>query len=574
MNKLRSLPLAFACGLLSTAASTQSVTAGDSAPLPVIASPPASQLDTNTLPPPPTINEQESPTGIVGTAYTYQFTAINGVAPLAWSETPLLTMGLSLSRQGVLSGTPTTSGQFLITLHVTDAVNRAATAAPMTVRVSLSRLPGGFAGTGSLSIPRAGHTATMLLTGKVLVAGGGNGAPDATAELYDAAARAFTRTTGNMTKVRSRHTATLLKLSNPADRDYGKVLILGSGDTTAELYDPATSTFTATAGSMKHARTSPTATLLDTGKVLIVGGSTTGDLTAELYDPASETFSFTGSTTVARSGHTATLLTDGSVLIAGGGTATGELYDPESGKFTRTVGNMTEPRSGHTATLLGSADGVQSGHVLIIGGDGTADLYNPSAETFARIGSLLPTMRPSYRHTASLLQDGTVLEAGGYNFVIGCGGQVQSAEKAAALFAPESDGFTATKGTLFIARDTHTATVLQDGTVLVVGGLRHVLNSLPPPQCVTNVALSSAELFMTAKPSNPKLTGYCWGSLFANMCGTAQDLTQCPVGQPAIAPTHVAGCLPPQSAFVDDARACTARNSRGLTIHGACLLPP
>jgi WD40 repeat protein len=466
-----------------------------------------------------------------------------------------------------------TSGQFLVTLYVTDSAKHTASAST-TVRVSLARAPAGFAYAGTLSIPRAGHTATLLLTGKVLVAGGGNGGPDPTAELYDPAAGTFT-TTGNMKKARSRHTATLLNLSNPAERNYGKVLIVGSGDTTAEIYDPATGTFRFT-GSLKHARISPTATLLDTGKVLIVGGSTT-DLTAELYDPASETFSFTtGDTTVARSGHTATLLTDGSVLIAGGATATAELYEPALGKFKPTVGKMTEPRSGHTATLLGAADGVQSGHVLIIGGDGTADLYNPSSETFSRIGSLLASMSPSYRHTASLLNDGTVLTAGGYNFISECGGQVQSAENAAALFAPESDGSTPTTGTLFTARDTHTATVLEDGTVLVVGGLQHVLN-LPPPQCVTNVALSSAERFMTAKPSNPKLTGYCWGSVFhgaPQQCGIAQDSTQCPVGQPAIAPTSVAGCLPPQFQFVDDARFCTARNSRGQTIRGYCLLPP
>src|SRR5262249_35013575 len=154
---------------------------------------------------------------------------------------------------------------------------------------------------------------------------------------------------GNMKKARIRHTATLLKLSSPTAPNYGKVLIVGSGDTTAELYDPTTSTFAVT-GSLKHARTAPTTTRLSTGKVLIVGGSkTAADQTAELYDPASGTFSFTGSTTVARTGHTATLLLNGRVLIAGGAAeATAELYDPGSGKFTQTVGNMTEPRSGHT----------------------------------------------------------------------------------------------------------------------------------------------------------------------------------------------------------------------------------
>ena len=70
---------------------------------------------------------------------------------------------------------------------------------------------------------------------------------------------------------------------------------------------------------MHHARTSPAATLLDNGKVVVVGGdSSTTDLRAELYDPASATFSYTGSTMAPRSGHTATFLIDGSVLIVGG----------------------------------------------------------------------------------------------------------------------------------------------------------------------------------------------------------------------------------------------------------------
>jgi WD40 repeat protein len=486
---------------------------------------------------------------------------------------PRLNMGLSLTPSGVLSGTPTIDGEFHITLKVTDAQNRSASVLT-TVRVSLARSPAGFALKGNLNIPRAGHSATLLLSGNVLVAGGGNGVPDPTAELYDPATGTFTRTTGNMTKARSRHTATLLKLSNPADRNYGKVLILGSGDTTAELYDPATSTFRATTGSMKHARTSPTATLLSTGKVLIVGGSTTpNDPTAELYDPASETFSFTGDTTLARSGHTATLLHNGTVLIAGGAAAaTAELYNPGSGKFTPTVGDMTEPRSGHTATLLGAADGVQSGYVLIVGVDGTAELYDPNTETFARTGSLLPSMHPSYRHTASSRNDGTVLVAGGYKFIQIGSCQVPSAQNAAALFAPESDGFTAPTGTLTVARDTHTATVLEDGTVLVVGGIQQTFTQSGTQCVVTNGILDQAELFQTARPGSPPLSGTCFGRLqFVPMCGVTQDFTQCPVGTPAIAPTAVS-CGFFGSGFVDIARQCTVRTSTGQRRSGYCSI--
>jgi hypothetical protein len=484
---------------------TFTVMVTDSAPTPVSQSLPFTI--SVSLPPPPTIVDgQETPTGTVGVAYTpYPFTASDGVPPLLWSETPALTMGLTLSAQGVLSGTPTAAGQFPVTVNVTDAVNRSAPRYPIIVRVSLARPPASFMDTGSMTIARTAHAATLLLSGKVLVTGGGNGAADPTAELYDPASGTFSPTQGKMTEARSGHTATLLKLSNPAATNYGKVLIVGSVDASAELYDPASSTFAAT-GSMHHARTSPTATLLNTDKVLIVGGNTTsGDLTAELYDPATGTFADTGSTTILRTEHTATLLADGRVLIAGGnGAATAELYDPTHGTFTATIGNMSESRSGHTATLLGAADGVQNGYVLIIGTDSSADLYDPSTQTFTRVGSFetapsggLPFRQPVFAHTASLRSDGTVLAAGGYRNRI-CGFFNHSAGPVSgygsALFAPESDGFTLT-GSLNTPRDMHTATVLQNGAVLVVGGTQHSLLRLGPGCLHRAVVLSSAELF-------------------------------------------------------------------------------
>jgi hypothetical protein len=251
---------------------------------------------------------------------------------------------------------------------------------------------------------------------------------------------------------------------------------------------------------MHHPRSSPTATLLNTGKVLIVGANTTsGDLVAELYDPTSGTFSDTGSTTTLRTRHTATLLTSGQVLIAGGGTATAELYNPTSGTFTATAGEMTEPRSGHTATLLGAADGVQNGYVLIIGTDRSAELYEPSTQTFARVGSLPSLIGFSgWRNTASLRNDGTVLAAGG-STETRCGrfgGFGPVSRNGGALFAPESDGFTVT-GSLNTARDGHTATVLQDGTVLVVGGMQQFFTpGIVGFRCIHHANfLSSAELF-------------------------------------------------------------------------------
>jgi WD40 repeat protein len=465
-----------------------SVTVTDSSYPPVT----ATAAVTLTVNDPPTINAAEPLTGTVGLMYVpFQFTVSDGLAPpLAWLETPLLSGGLSLSSDGILSGTPTAAGQFPITLNVTDARGQSASPVPVVVRVSLPHSGSFTVLSASMTAPRSGHTATLLTSGKVLIAGGANGAADASAELYDPATGAFTAT-GSMTEARTGHTATLL---NDSARS---VLIVGSVDMTAELYNPATGTFTAT-GSMHHARTSPTATLLsntgpNAGKVLVVGGNTaSGDLVAELYDPGTGTFTDTGSTTIVRSGHTATLLTTsplaGQVLIAGGSdSASAELYNPATGLFTKT-GDMTVTRSGHTATELGTQDGAQNGDVLIVGTDGSADLYDPSKGTFARIGSLLPPMQTSNAHTANLRSDGTVLAAGGYGFGGSRGLICAISGTAAALFAPESDGFTAT-GSLGTRRDSHTATVLADGTVLIVGGTEH-------SGCLTGaVVLSSAELF-------------------------------------------------------------------------------
>ena len=269
-----------------------------------------------------------------------------------------------------------------------------------------------------------GHTATLLPNGKVLLAGGfvnsvwdysdsvsGNGAG-----LYDSATGVLS-VTGNMTANRGDHTATLLA--------NGKVLIAGGADqdptgtglASAELYDPSTGTFTQT-GSMAVGRFLHTATLLQSGKVLIVGGALTSAsdpvATAEVYDPATGTFTMTGAMATAREQHTATLLADGRVLIAGGTTSTGtgdptatvEVYDPSTGSFSVT-GSMAEARSLHTATLL------PSGKVLVAGGgddNSTAEVYDPATGAFSTTGGM-EIGRSG--HTATLLPNGSVLVAGG-----------------------------------------------------------------------------------------------------------------------------------------------------------------
>ena len=235
----------------------------------------------------------------------------------------------------------------------------------------------------------------------------------------------------------------------------------------AELYQMGSHTFVAT-GSMADARYEHTATLLRDGRVLVVGGADMMDgidnlATAELYDPLTGKFTRTGSMAQGRAAHTATLLADGRVLIAGGyggGTlplTSAEIYDPATGKFT-TTGSMTVARLNHTATML------VGGSVLITGGAdsnsnvlSSAEIYDPASGTFHATGSMTT---PREWHTATTLGDDRVLIVGGFG-----GGNLASAE----IYDPATGKFTAT-GSMKTARKGHTATLLIYGQVIVAGG--------------------------------------------------------------------------------------------------------
>jgi Putative Ig domain/Galactose oxidase, central domain len=460
-------------------------------------------------PPPPTIdlhirNGQVDyinlpPTGTVGSIYRaygvdqpgFQFKANDGLAPLVWSESGALP-GLVFSLDGLLSGTPTAAGRFPITVNVVDSLKQSAAGVPLTIRVSAARPAAAFTATGSMVTPRWRHTATLLANGKVLVTGGMTTKSQAlaSAETYDPATGIFT-VTGNMAVARWGHAATLL--------NSGKVLVTSGDQPAAELYDPATGTFSTT-GSFVAPHSSPhSATLLNNGKVLIAGGDSAA---AELFDPASGTFAATGSMTATRTGHVASLLADGRVLVVGGGAATAEIYEPTAGTFSAAAGSPAPAPGmgpGPGPSVPQSATRLPDGRVLVCGTGIDAQVFDPSTGLFASVGDLIGPITGS---TANLLRDGTVLLAGGYLWVGSVNGfgtrfYIYSSLTFAERFAPESEGFTAT-GLLATARDGHTATVLADGSVLVVGGVERVRNigtSLRPTVGGSVTFLASAELY-------------------------------------------------------------------------------
>jgi hypothetical protein len=314
--------------------------------------------------------------------------------------------------------------------------------------------------TGAPQYHRHHGTLTLLPNGKVLSAGGisdylGHPFPYSVAELYDPATGTWT-SAGSMLTTHWKHTATLLP--------NGKVLVVGtdsgSGDyTKAELYDPAANNWSAT-GSLATGRQSHTATLLPNGKLLVVGGVGGGNLaSAELYDPAAGTWSTAGSLSTARGLHTATLLPNGKVLVSGGtgsGTLTSaELYDPVTNSWSGT-GTMTAARFSHQAALL------PSGKVLVAGGSGaltSAELYNPSTGTWSATTSLSIGRSDA---AATLLPSGSVMFAGGGD---ASGNAITSVE----LFTSASPVWSSTGG-MAIARVYHTGTLLPNGNVLAAGG--------------------------------------------------------------------------------------------------------
>lgn len=341
------------------------------------------------------------------------------------------------------------------TVHVTVTVASAETSLRTAAdRFTYHASNGTWSATAAMAAPRSHHTATMLKGGQVLVAGGVRagrlGTPLRSSEAYNPLSEQW-RAVAEMNEARAQHTATALP--------DGKVLVTGgfatrSGDTgpplsSSELYDPSTGTWERMAP-MNQERIGHTATLLDDGSVLVVGG---GPSTSEIYK--SGTWTTLRELQASHPRHTATLLAGHKeVLVVGADTS--EIYDT-SNHIWRTRINLNSPRDRHTATLL------PSGQVLIAGGADaapldTSEVYDPVASSWSQSGKLGEARAD---HTATNLGGGRILVAGGRT------ARAEIYDAATGRWSPALS--------LLTPRSAHTAILLPGGDkgdrVLVAGGI-------------------------------------------------------------------------------------------------------
>jgi hypothetical protein len=389
---------------------------------------------------------------------------------------------------------------------------------------------GSFVEAASMFATRTHQTATLLKDGRVLISGGspavaqvnvddsmGNlirtdvvpiGALN-TAELFEPTTGNFVGVFDAMTSARTEHTATLL--------EDGTVLLVGGADqngvalASAEIFDSHTMTFTPTAGTLSIARYDHTATLIQCGKgcdfdgdVLIVGGFNNASQTiaqAELYDPTHKSFIPQESLMTDRALHTAIDLDDGSVLIAGGiqnipstgftNLTSAEIFEvsPNSmnaGSFVPAENNLSAMRSGAAAVeiklggvskILESFGGQADFNGAFFSSLPSSDLYDPASMTFSTGPASLPSCTVSSlnpfgcaitrtAHTATVLNDGRVVIIGGYEATRVVLNSTETYDLTSGTFSPAPD--------LSEARVFQTSSVIMGnvhgGDILIAGG--------------------------------------------------------------------------------------------------------
>jgi len=417
----------------------------------------------------------------------------------------------SLSTSAAITTTPSASATSATpTPTATPSLMPTITAAVGTQPVGRTAEPSAvdhFSLTGAMTTARVRHTATLLRDGRVLIVGGSAGgwgsASLKSAEIYNPTTGKFSAT-GSMQIARAGHTATLLNDGrvlvagghsadlvglwlNPKSTAPDMGLPLGS----AEIYDPATGKFTST-GSMIAARDSHTATLLHDGRVLIAGGfdctnvtSCEGVGSAELYDPATGHFSLTGSPQEFVDATAAVLLNDGHVLVVGNSEM--GIFDPATGKFS---GSAEPPLTYGPVSLLKNGRVLRSGGLQSTPGGSpgyalfaAAELFDPATGKFSPTGSMA---KARAGHSSTALSDGRVLVAGGGDIFRCRANPCTSADLGTAEIYDPATGRFSPAQSMKVGRFDHTSTLLKDGRVLITGGRGGTVNGQ---------AVASAELY-------------------------------------------------------------------------------
>jgi hypothetical protein len=276
--------------------------------------------------------------------------------------------------------------------------------------------------------------------------------------------------TPSMSTARWWHSATAL--------EDGRVLVVG-GDTSAsassaEIYDPKTDTWKLTKPpAFSHGN--HVAALLCDGQVLVAGdwdGNADGQK-AEVYDPVADTWTPAGTMVFSHTYGTATLLDNCNVLVAGGYKAltAGEVYDPANKVWSPTLNEMSTSRFFHASTAL------PGGKALVTGGGvdnlgiwytyTNVDVYDDATRMWTQVGSMTIERRG---HTATLMPDGKVLVTGGTS-----GGTDNGTDGGLQIYINElydvaTDTWTVAPR-LVTARSSHTATLLSTGVLLIAGGM-------------------------------------------------------------------------------------------------------
>jgi hypothetical protein len=394
---------------------------------------------------------------------------IDGLGPVT-SGAPVDTPALSASRT------------FTLTVHAAGRTAQATVTVAARYRDRIRQL-------ADAAVARKDHVAMALSDGSALEMGGNTSesvnVPDTnTSSRFDPVAEAFTAgpelafsvsvDTGFTTALPLR-TGFML-----AGGGINSGVGLGTpGTVLSQTFDLASEKFTR-AGDLqvRHLGTG-SGTLLADGRVLLTGGGLPGIDETEIYDPTSRAWTKASPMGTARRLHTATLLRDGRVLIAGGfvccvvedqtatetASASAELYDPTTGSFTPT-GSMSVARALHQATLL------PDGRVLMSGGSGMtpspgapgpehAEVYDPASGRFASAGDL---QIGRSLHSAILLTDGRVLVVGGVADV-----SDRTAVAQTEIYGPSINAWS-TGPMLQAAWRGATVTLIGNGKVLVFGG--------------------------------------------------------------------------------------------------------